>query len=123
MYFVEIVPNKAQRTKHKVLTGNSTLQTLCLTAPEPSTILRPQELLPTQTRLVNMTTPRTNFIGINVSGEHVRAALVDEHGSILESRIGGIATELIPQLAAIVEDLRQTSGPVSARLESRFRVW
>ena len=61
-----------------------------------------------------MTTPRTNFIGINVSGEHVRAALVDEHGSIVEGRIGGIAKELIPQLTAIVEDLSSIQGPVAA---------
>ena len=59
-----------------------------------------------------MTTPLMNFIGINVSGEHVRAALVDEHGSILDSRIGGVATELIPQLTAMVGDLRSASGSV-----------
>ena len=61
-----------------------------------------------------MTTPATNFIGINVSGEHVRAALVDEHGSILESRIGGVSKELIPQLASIVADLRKVGGNVAA---------
>lgn len=61
-----------------------------------------------------MTTPATNFIGINVSGEHVRAALVDDHGSILESRIGGVSKELIPQLASIVADLRKVGGNVAA---------
>lgn len=61
-----------------------------------------------------MTTPATNFIGINVSGEHVRAALVDEHGSILESRIGGISKELVPQLASIVADLRKVGGNIAA---------
>jgi glucokinase len=61
-----------------------------------------------------MTTPAANFIGINVSGEHVRAALVDEHGSILESRIGGISKDLIPQLASIVADLRKGGGNVVA---------
>ena len=61
-----------------------------------------------------MTTPAPNFIGISVSGEHVRAALVDEHGSIIESRIGGISKELIPQLASIVEDLRNVAGNVAA---------
>jgi glucokinase len=61
-----------------------------------------------------MTTPPTNFIGINVSGSHVRAALVDEHGSIIEGRIAGVAKELIPQLAAIVEDLRSLPGSVAA---------
>ncbi|HEU4510169.1 MAG TPA: ROK family protein [Pyrinomonadaceae bacterium] len=61
-----------------------------------------------------MTTPATTFIGINVSGEHVRAALVDEHGSILESRIGGVSKELIPQLTSIIADLRKVSGNVAA---------
>jgi glucokinase len=61
-----------------------------------------------------MTTPPTNFIGINVSGEHVRAALVDEHGSIIQGRIGGISKELIPQLAAMTEDLRSLTGSVAA---------
>lgn len=61
-----------------------------------------------------MTTPAANFIGINVSGDHVRAALVDEHGSILESRIGGISKELIPQLASIVADLRKVGANVAA---------
>jgi len=61
-----------------------------------------------------MTTPPTNFIGINVSGLHVRAALVDEHGSIIEGRIAGVAKELIPQLAAMVEDLRSLPGSVAA---------
>ena len=53
-----------------------------------------------------MTTPQNKYIGINVSGEHVRAALVDEHGLIIQSKIAGIANPLIPQLAAIVQDLR-----------------
>ena len=61
-----------------------------------------------------MTTPAANFIGINVSGDHVRAALVDEHGSILESRIAGISKELIPQLASIVADLRKVGANVAA---------
>ncbi|HEX5874618.1 MAG TPA: ROK family protein [Pyrinomonadaceae bacterium] len=61
-----------------------------------------------------MTTPATNFIGINVSVEHVRAALVDEHGSILDSRIGGVSKDLIPQLASIVADLRKVGGNVVA---------
>ena len=61
-----------------------------------------------------MTTPGTNFIGINVTGEHVRAALVDEHGSIIEGKISGISKELIPQLTAIVEDLRSRTGSIAA---------
>ena len=31
-----------------------------------------------------MTTPRKNFIGINVSGSKIRAALVDEDGRLVE---------------------------------------
>ncbi len=61
-----------------------------------------------------MSTPATNFIGINVSGEHVRAALVDDHGAILESRIGGVSKELVPQLASIVADLRKVGGNIGA---------
>jgi len=60
-----------------------------------------------------MTTPPTNFIGINVSGDHVRAALVDENGSIIDSKLAGISKELIPQLAAVVEGL-QSRAPVAA---------
>jgi glucokinase len=55
-----------------------------------------------------------NFIGINISGDHVRAALVDEHGSILDSRLDGMSKELIPQLAGVVEALRSKSGNVGA---------
>ena len=55
-----------------------------------------------------MTTPRANFIGINVSGIHVRAALVDDNGVPIATRVDEIAPkELIPQLAAIVEELRK----------------
>lgn len=61
-----------------------------------------------------MTTPAASFIGINVSGEHVRAALVDESGSILQSRIGGVSQELIPQLTSIIADLRNVAGNVTA---------
>lgn len=53
-----------------------------------------------------MTTPQNNFIGINVSADHVRAALVDEHGAIIQSKIEGISKELVPQLATLVQALR-----------------
>lgn len=53
-----------------------------------------------------MTTPTNNFIGINVSSDHVRGALVDEHGLILQSKIEGISSELIQQLARVVQELR-----------------
>src|SRR5215217_8488464 len=62
-----------------------------------------------------MTTPRTNFIGINVSGTQARAALVDHDGSILETIVGEVVPkQLIPQLAALVEDLRSRQGTVAA---------
>jgi glucokinase len=60
-----------------------------------------------------MTTPPTHFIGINISGDHVRAALVDEYGSIIDSKLAGISKDLIPQLAALVEGL-QSRAPVGA---------
>jgi glucokinase len=62
--------------------------------------------------LVDMSTPQTNFIGIYVSGTQARAALVDSEGSLIQSRVAAVtAKELIPQLAAMVEELR--SGPRS----------
>lgn len=92
---------------------HSTPTTTCLTAQKPSTILRPPASS-VQTGLGIMTTPASNFIGISVSGDHVRAALVDEHGTILESRIGGISNDLIPQLASTIADLRKVAGNVTA---------
>jgi glucokinase len=62
-----------------------------------------------------MTNPRTNFIGINISGTRVRAALVDAGGSIIETKVAEIAPKtLIPQLAAMVEDLHAPPGTVAA---------
>ena len=55
-----------------------------------------------------MTTPRSNFIGIYVSGTRVRAALIDDQGSIIEGKLGEIAPKtMIPQLAAIVDEHTQ----------------
>ena len=62
-----------------------------------------------------MTTPRKNFIGINVSPSAIRAALVDEQGRIIERREAAIASEnLVPQLANIAGDLRPALGVVAA---------
>ena len=83
---------------------------LRLTVSEPSTILR-ASLRPAAA--VRMSAP-VNFIGINVSGDNVRAALVDEHGSILDSRLDGVSKELVPQLAGLVEGLRSKSRNVAA---------
>src|ERR1051325_1396265 len=59
-----------------------------------------------------MTTPPTNFIGINVSGTQARAALVDRSGALIETKIAEVTPkELIPQLAVVVEDLARR-GPV-----------
>lgn len=58
-----------------------------------------------------MTTPRKNFIGINLSGTQIRAALVDEDGRVIERRSADISSEnVVPQLATIVDDLRPALG-------------
>ncbi|HEX6719637.1 MAG TPA: ROK family protein, partial [Pyrinomonadaceae bacterium] len=62
-----------------------------------------------------MTSPRTNFIGINVSGTQARAALVDYDGTLLESKSGEVTPkQLIPQLAEMVRDLRSREVSVGA---------
>ena len=62
-----------------------------------------------------MTTPRKNFIGMNVSGARVRAALVDEDGRVIEHREADISSKnIVPQLAAIAEELRPALGAVIA---------
>ncbi|HEX3248897.1 MAG TPA: ROK family protein [Pyrinomonadaceae bacterium] len=61
-----------------------------------------------------MTTPATNFIGINVSGTQARAALVDQAGTLLETKVAEVTPkELIPQLAMVVEELARR-GPVAS---------
>ena len=53
-----------------------------------------------------MTTPGSNFIGINVSGIQARAALVDHSGALIDTKVADIAPkQLIPQLAALVEEI------------------
>ena len=53
-----------------------------------------------------MTTPSTNFIGVNVSGTQARAAVVDGVGAVLETKVAEVTPkQLIQQLAAMVEDL------------------
>ena len=62
-----------------------------------------------------MTTPGTIFIGINVSGSHARAALVDNDGRILERRDADITPEnMVAQLAEVSAQLRSTGGTVTA---------
>ena len=62
-----------------------------------------------------MTTPRKNFIGINVSRTKIRTALVDEQGRViqrLEAQIS--APNIVPQIATIAGDLRPALGEVIA---------
>jgi len=62
-----------------------------------------------------MTAPRSNFIGINVSGSHARAALVDNEGRILERREANITPEnMVGQLAELAGQLRSSRGDVAA---------
>lgn len=62
-----------------------------------------------------MTTPRKNFIGINISGSQIRAALVDEQGRVIERREAEISSEnIVPQLATIAGDLNPALGTVAA---------
>jgi glucokinase len=62
-----------------------------------------------------MTTPRKNFIGINLSATAIRAALVDEQGGIVERHEAAIVSDnIVPQLATIVGDLRPALGHVAA---------
>ena len=51
-----------------------------------------------------MSTPGSNFIGINVSGIQARAALIDQSGTLINTKVAEVAPkQLIPQLAAMVE--------------------
>ena len=62
-----------------------------------------------------MTNPRTHFIGINVSGTQARAALVDSEGTLIDGRVGEVTPkQLIPELAAIVEELRSPDVTIAA---------
>lgn len=62
-----------------------------------------------------MTTPRKNFIGINVSGSNIRAALVDEDGRLIERHDAVVSSQnILPQLASIAGDLRPALGIVAA---------
>ena len=62
-----------------------------------------------------MTTPRKNFIGINLSGSNIRAALIDEEGRVIDRRAADVSSEnVVPQLAAIADDLRPALGAVVA---------
>jgi len=58
-----------------------------------------------------MSTPGSNFIGINLSGIQARAALIDQSGTLINTKVAEVAPkELIPQLAAMVEELGSRSS-------------
>ncbi|HEV8187325.1 MAG TPA: ROK family protein [Pyrinomonadaceae bacterium] len=58
-----------------------------------------------------MSTPGSNFIGINVSGIQARAALIDQSGTLINTKVAEVAPkQLIPQLAAMVEELGSRSS-------------
>ena len=62
-----------------------------------------------------MSSTRTNFIGINIAGTQARAALIDDDGRILASRISDITPKAtVAQLAALVNELRSTQTTISA---------
>ena len=62
-----------------------------------------------------MTAPGPNFIGINISGLHARAALVDNDGRITERRDADITPEnIVGQLAELAAQLRSSAENVAA---------
>jgi glucokinase len=78
-------------------------------------MLRPRSFFRLSPGLLNMSTPQTHFIGINVSGTQARAALVDSEGAVIEGKFGEVAPkQLVQELAAMVEDLRSRNVSVGA---------
>src|SRR5688572_6635660 len=78
-------------------------------------MLRRTQLHPPRTRLNSMTAPGPNFIGINVSGSHARAALVDNAGQVIIRRDIDITAEnIVAQLAEVASELRSSGGNVAA---------
>ncbi|HEX5966388.1 MAG TPA: ROK family protein, partial [Pyrinomonadaceae bacterium] len=62
-----------------------------------------------------MSSPGSNFIGINVSGTHARAALVDNEGRIIERREADLKPEnMVAQLAELAAQLRSSAPNVAA---------
>ena len=58
-----------------------------------------------------MSTPESKFIGINISGIQARAALIDQNGTLLNTKVAEVAPkQLIPQLAAMVEEFGSRSS-------------
>jgi len=66
-----------------------------------------------------MSTPGTKFIGINVSGIQARAALIDQNGTLINTKVAEVAPkQLIPQLAALVEEIgsRDSVGAIGVAI-------
>ncbi|MFN2532445.1 MAG: ROK family protein [Pyrinomonadaceae bacterium] len=62
-----------------------------------------------------MTTPAQNFIGVDLSGPTVRAALVDPDGQIIKRTEAEIRTEnLVEQVAGVVQTLRAAATELGA---------
>src|SRR5688500_1517301 len=78
-------------------------------------MLRATYLQQPQTKRIAMTTQGSNFIGINVSGTHARAALVDNEGRIVERRDADLKPEnMVSQLAELAGQLRSAAPNVAA---------
>ena len=72
-----------------------------------SNLLRPQ---PTQSMSNNSPT----YVGVNISGPNVRAALIDDQGRILKSHKSEIKAEnIIEQVASIVHELSVEEKPLA----------
>jgi predicted NBD/HSP70 family sugar kinase len=62
-----------------------------------------------------MSTPELNYIGIDLSGPQVRAALVSSSGKIIQRVEAQVSPEnLVEQLAVIARDLGAASGQIGA---------
>jgi glucokinase len=62
-----------------------------------------------------MSTPELNYIGIDLSGPQVRAALANSSGKIIQRLEAQVSPEnLVEQLAVIVRDLGAASGQIGA---------
>ncbi|HZJ43011.1 MAG TPA: ROK family protein [Pyrinomonadaceae bacterium] len=62
-----------------------------------------------------MSTPELNYIGIDLSGPQVHAALVNSSGQIIQRLEAQVSPEnLVEQLAIVARDLGAGSGPVGA---------
>jgi len=62
-----------------------------------------------------MSTPELNYIGIDLSGPQVRAALVNSNGKIIQRLEAQVSPEnMVEQLAIIARDLGASSGQIGA---------